>query len=206
MSESARFEGGMQSALASMGVSGARATGMAHYVSMIHDEIVNNRELHDALTASVALRDSGGRVSAGVRHSARALSMGSGVSTKYTTHAYKGGAGVLAQLPGALERAGVPVNQNAMSVAKGALEVAQNAGNRAGIAAGVLAVFHDRFTVFAKENKIELNECSMAISKLALNAAAAAAVGTTGVGLVVAALALLAQAKDTMAMYEVCTR
>jgi hypothetical protein len=39
-----------------------------------------------------------------------------------------------------------------------------------------------------------------------LNAAAAAAVGTTGVGLVVVALALLAQAKDAMAMYEVGTR
>jgi len=207
MSGNINFESRVHSALAGSGVRGTTAISMAHYVAMIQDEITNNDELHKALKQSIALRDAGAKVSAGVRHSARAARMGSTVAPQFMSHAWKGGASVALELvPDTLERAGVRVDNNAMAVAKGALQVAQNAGSRANIAAGVLSVFHDRFSAIAKQNNIELNACAMAISKVALNAAVAATVATTGVGLVVAALTLLEQAKDTMAMYEVCSR
>ncbi len=73
-------------------------------------------------------------------------------------------------------------------------------------AAGVLSVFHDRFSALAKQQGIPLNECAMAISKVALTAAAAgaAAVPTGGLSLIVLAFALLEQAKQGMAVYDAC--
>jgi hypothetical protein len=70
-------------------------------------------------------------------------------------------------------------------------------------AAGVLQVFVDRFEKLAETQGIHLNDCSMALVKVDLDIAAAGVGSVTalsGVGLVLAGLAVLATAKDGYAL------
>lgn len=73
--------------------------------------------------------------------------------------------------------------------------------------AGVLQVFLNRFQVFAKSQGIELNECALAVSALALDIAAAgvgsvASVSGVGIGLLV--LAGAQTMKDSWQFTEAC--
>jgi hypothetical protein len=73
--------------------------------------------------------------------------------------------------------------------------------------AGVLQVFVDRFEKLAETQGIELNDCSMAVVKVALDIAAAGVGSVTalsGFGLVVAGVAVLETAKDGYALGQVC--
>jgi hypothetical protein len=70
-----------------------------------------------------------------------------------------------------------------------------------------LQVFVDRFEKLAETQGIELNDCSMAVVKVALDIAAAGVGSVTalsGFGLVVAGVAVLETAKDGYALGQVC--
>ena len=71
----------------------------------------------------------------------------------------------------------------------------------------VLQVFRERFEAFAKSQGFELNECSMAISALSLDIAAAGIGSVTalsGLGAVLAAFAVLGTLKDGYMVGQVC--
>jgi hypothetical protein len=77
----------------------------------------------------------------------------------------------------------------------------------AGGGADVLAVFVDHFEQLAKQQGIPLNDCSMQITKVALDIATAGAgsvFALSGFGLVVAGLAVIATAKDSYALGQAC--
>jgi len=73
--------------------------------------------------------------------------------------------------------------------------------------AGVLQVFRERFEAFAKSQGIELDECSMAVSRLSLDIAAAgigSVTALTGFGAVMAAVGVLGTFKDGYAVGQLC--
>jgi hypothetical protein len=73
--------------------------------------------------------------------------------------------------------------------------------------AGVLQVFTDYFESFAKTQGIDLNECSMAVAKVSLDIGAAgigSVAAVSGWGLVFAGLRVIATARDSYALGQVC--
>ena len=73
--------------------------------------------------------------------------------------------------------------------------------------AGVLQVFTSYFESFAKTQGIELNECSLAVAKVSLDIAAAgigSVAAVSGWGLVVAGVGVIATARDSYALGQVC--
>ena len=78
---------------------------------------------------------------------------------------------------------------------------------RAGGSAAVLSVFVDRFAAYARAQGIEVNECSLALTKVSLDFAGAMVGGATalaGWGLVLAGFSLLSMFNDSYELGKAC--
>lgn len=69
---------------------------------------------------------------------------------------------------------------------------------------GAISAFVDYFAGYAKANHIELNECSLAITKVILDVLSSIALSGTGVGIWLAALQVFTVANDTRSMIQSC--
>jgi hypothetical protein len=74
---------------------------------------------------------------------------------------------------------------------------------RAGGVGTALTGFIDIFEGYAKNNGIELNECSLAVAKVSLDFVGVMA-GTTGIGLVVAGMSVVSVGKDSYMLGQAC--
>jgi hypothetical protein len=70
--------------------------------------------------------------------------------------------------------------------------------------AGVLSVFVDRFEGYAKHHGIELNECSLQVTKVCVDIVVGGAAATTGWGLVLTGFCVLATSKDSYGLGKAC--
>jgi hypothetical protein len=78
---------------------------------------------------------------------------------------------------------------------------------RAGGTAAVLSVFVDRFASYARAQGIELNECSLSVTKISLDFAGAMVGGATalsGWGLVLAGFSVLSMFDDSYELGKAC--
>ena len=78
---------------------------------------------------------------------------------------------------------------------------------RAGGSAAVLSVFVDRFAAYARAQGIEVNECSLALTKVSLDFSGAMVEGATalaGWGLVLAGFSLLSVFNDSYELGKAC--
>lgn len=75
-------------------------------------------------------------------------------------------------------------------------------------AGAVISVFHSRFQTLAKRQGIELNECMMAVSELALSigtAGTGAVTSVTGFGLVLAGIGIVSTWNASQAAVQACS-
>ncbi len=94
--------------------------------------------------------------------------------------------------------------QIAMGFAKGAAVVKDY---RLSAGVGVVAPFVDRLTTIAKQNGIELNECSLSVMKVALDIAGAgtgAVTAVSGIGIPLLFLSVVATFNDSYGLGKAC--